>query len=79
MKHINSSLEEIWLGIFDVTINLNNTILRILNPEKNYITTSINVIKTQEGKTRDFLNIKLKNNKAAIASIGKKRKKLKKF
>ena len=56
---------------FDVTIDLNNAIFRIRNPEKKYIIKPKNLIMANENKTSVSLSkrVRLKANKAAILSL----------
>ena len=56
---------------FDITIDLNNAIFRIRNPERKYVIKQVNLIMTNENKTPVFLSrrVRLKANEAAIVSL----------
>ena len=56
---------------FDVTIDLNNAMFRIRNPEKKYVIKPVILIMVNEIKTPVFLNrrVRLKANEAAIVSL----------
>ena len=56
---------------FDVTIDLNNAIFRIRNPERKYVIKPVNLIITNENKAPVFLSrsVRLKANEAAIVSL----------
>ena len=56
---------------FDVTIDLNNAMFRIWNPEKRYVIKPINLIVANEHKAPVFLSsrVSLKANEAAIVSF----------
>ena len=56
---------------FDVTIDLNNAMFRIRNPERKYVIKPMNLIMTNENKAPVFLSrrVRLKANEAAIVSL----------
>ena len=56
---------------FDVTIDLNNAMFRIRNPDRNYVIKPVNLIKANEKKALVFLSrrVRLKANEAAIVSL----------
>ena len=56
---------------FDVTIDLNNVMFRIRNPEIKHVIKPVNLIMANENKTPVFLSrrVRLKANKAAIVSL----------
>ena len=56
---------------FDVTIDLNNAMFRIRNPEKKYVIKPVNLIMANENKAPVFLSrrVRLKANEAAIVSL----------
>ena len=56
---------------FDVTIDLNNAIFRIRNPERKYVVKPVNLLMTNENKAPVFLSrrVRLKANEAAIVSL----------
>ena len=56
---------------FDVTIDLNNAIFRIRNPDKKYVIKPVNLIMANENKAPVFLSrrVRLKANEAAIVSL----------
>ena len=56
---------------FDVTIDLNNAMFRIRNPERKYVIKPVNLIMTNENKAPVFLSrrVRLKANEAAIVSL----------
>ena len=56
---------------FDVTIDLNNDMFRIRNPERKYVIKPVNLIMTNENKAPVFLSRRagLKANEAAIVSL----------
>ena len=56
---------------FDVTIDLNNAMFRIWNPERKYVIKPVNLIMTNESKATVFLSrwVRLKANEAAIVSL----------
>ena len=56
---------------FDVTIDLNNAMFRIRNPERKYVIKSINLILANENKAPVFLSrrVRLKANEAAIVRL----------
>ena len=56
---------------FDVTIDLNNTMFRIRNPDRKYAIKPVNLIIANENKAPVFLSrrVKLKANGAAIVSL----------
>ena len=56
---------------FDVTIDLNNAMFRIRNPERKYVIKPVNLILTNENKAPVFLSrrVRLKENEAAIVSL----------
>ena len=56
---------------FDVTIDLNNAMFRIWNPERKYIIKPVNLIMAKENKAPVFLSrrVRLKANEAAIVSL----------
>ena len=55
---------------FDVTIDLNNAMFRIRNPERKYVIKPVNLIMTNENKAPVFVSrrVRLKANEAAIVS-----------
>ena len=59
-----------FIRIFDVTIDLNNAMFRIRNPERKYVIKPVNLIMANENKAPVFLNrrVKLRANEAAIVS-----------
>ena len=56
---------------FDVTIDLNNAMFRIRNPEKKYVIEPVNLIMANENKAPVILSrrVRLKANDAAIVSL----------
>ena len=56
---------------FDVTIDLNNAMFRIRNPDRRYAIKPVNLIMANENKTPVFLSrrVRLKANEAAIVSL----------
>ena len=56
---------------FDVTIDLNNAMFRIRNPERKYVIKPVNLIITNENKAPVFLSrrVRMKANEAAIVSL----------
>ena len=75
MKNLDES-DQLVLGRdfiknFDVKIYHNNAMFRIRNPEKKYVTKSVNLIKTQECKAPVFLSrsLRMKANEAATVSL----------
>ena len=56
-----------FIGNFDVTINLNNAMFRIRNPERKYVIKPVNLIMANENKAPVFLSrrLRLKANEAA--------------
>ena len=56
---------------FDVTIDLNNAMFRIRNPERQYIVKPVSLIWPQERKAPVFLSrrVRLKANEAAIVKL----------
>ena len=56
---------------FDVTIDLNNAMFRIRNPDRRYVIISVNLIIANENKAPVFLSrrVRLKANEAAIVSL----------
>ena len=56
---------------FDVTIDLNNAMFRIRNPDRRYAIKPVNLIMANENKAPVFLNrrVRLKANEAAIVSL----------
>ena len=56
---------------FDVTIDLNNAMFRIRNPERKYVIKPVNLIMANEKKATVFLRrrVRLKVNEAAIVSL----------
>ena len=56
---------------FDVTIDLNNAMFRIWNPERKYVNKPVNLIMANENKAPVFLSrrVRLKANEAAIVSL----------
>ena len=56
---------------FDETIDLNNVMFRIRNPERKYVIKPVNLIMTNENKAQVFLSrrVRLKANKTAIVSL----------
>ena len=57
---------------FDVTIDLNNAMFRIRNPERKYVIKPVCLIMANENKAPLFLSrrVKLKENETAIVSLG---------
>ena len=55
----------------DVTIDLNNAVFRIRNPERKYVIKPVNLIMANENKAPVFLRrrVRLKWNEAAIVSL----------
>ena len=60
-----------FIRIFDVTIDLNNAMFRIRNPEKKYVMKPVNLIVANENKAPVFLSrrVRLKAIEAAIVSL----------
>ena len=59
-----------FIGNFDVTIDLNNAMFRIRNPDRRYAIKPVNLIMTNENKAPVFLRrVRLKANEAAIVSL----------
>ena len=56
---------------FDVTIDLNNAMFRIRNPDRKYVIKPVNLIMANENKAPVFLSrrVRLKANEAAIVSL----------
>ena len=56
---------------FDITIDLNNAMFRIRNPERKYVIKPVNLIMTNENKAPVFLSrrVRMKANEAAIVSL----------
>ena len=56
---------------FDVTIDLNNAMFRIRNPEKKYVIKPVNLIMANDIKDPVFLSrrVRLKANEASIVSL----------
>ena len=56
---------------FDVTIDLNNAMFRIRNPDRKYVIKPVNLIMSCENKVPVFLssNVRLKANEAAIVGL----------
>ena len=56
---------------FNVTIDLNNAMFRIRNPERKYAIKPVNLIMTNENKAPVFLSrrVRLKANEAAVVSL----------
>ena len=56
---------------FDVTIDLNNAMFRIRNPDRKYVIKQVNLIMANENKAPVFLSgrVRLKANKAAIVGL----------
>ena len=56
---------------FDVTIDLNNAMFRIRNPERKYVIKPVNLIMASENKVPLFLSrrVMLKANEGAIVSF----------
>ena len=56
---------------FDVTIDLNNAMFRIRNPERKYVNKPVNLIMASENKVPVFLSrrVMLKANEGAIVSF----------
>ena len=56
---------------FDVTIDLNNAMFRIRNPERNYVIKPVNLIMAIENKAPVLLSrrVRMKANEAAIVSL----------
>ena len=64
-----------FISNFDVTIDLNNVMFRIRNPEKKYVIEPVSLITTNENIAPVFLNrrVRLKANEAAKVSLRKKK------
>ena len=60
-----------FIRIFDVTIDLNNAMFRIRNPERKYVIKPVNLIMANDNKAPVFLSrtVGLKANEAAIESL----------
>ena len=60
-----------FIKIFDVTIDLNNAMFRIRNPERKYVIKPVNLIMANDNKAPVFLSrtVRLKANEAAIESL----------
>ena len=60
-----------FIKIFDVTIDLNNAMFRIRNPERKYVIKPVNFIMANKNKAPVFLSrrMRLKANEAAIVSL----------
>ena len=60
-----------FIKIFDVTIDLNNAMFRIRNPERKYVIKPVNFIMANKNKVPVFLSrrMRLKANEAAIVSL----------
>ena len=56
---------------FDVTIDLNNAMFRIRNPDRTYVIKPVNLIMVNEMKAPEFLNrrVGLKANEAVIVGL----------
>ena len=64
-------LDRDFIRNFDVTIDLNNAMFRIWNPEKKYVINPVNLIMANENQAQVFLNrrVRLKANGAAIVGL----------
>ena len=75
MKNLDESdqfiLSRDFIRNFDITINLNNAIFRIRNPQRKYVYKLVNLIMANENKAPVFLSrrVRLKANEAAKASL----------
>ena len=60
-----------FIRTFDVTIDLNNAMFRIRNPDRRYAIKPVNLIIANENKAPVFLSrrVRLKSNEAAILSL----------
>ena len=60
-----------FIGNFDVTIDLNNAMFRIRNPERKYVIKPVNLKMANVNKAPNFLSrwVRLKANEAAIVSL----------
>ena len=60
---------------FDVTIDLNNAMFKIRNPERKYVIRPVNLLMMNENKAPVFLSrrVRLKTNEAAIVSLRMKK------
>ena len=60
-----------FIGNFDVTVDLNNAMFRIRNPDRKYVIKPVNLITANENKAPVFLSrrVRLKANEAAIVSL----------
>ena len=56
---------------FDVSIDLNNAMFRIRNPDRKYVIKPVNLIMANENKAPVFLSrrVRLKTNEAAVVSL----------
>ena len=56
---------------FDITIDLNNAMFLIRNPERKYVIKQVNLIMATENKARAFLSreVRLRANEAAKVSL----------
>ena len=56
---------------FDVTVDLNNAMFRIRNPDRKYVIKPVNLIRANENKVPVFLSrrVRLKANEAAIVGL----------
>ena len=60
-----------FIRTFDVTMDLNNAMFRIRNPERKYVIKPVNLIMANENKAPIYLKrrVRLKANEAAIVSL----------
>ena len=60
-----------FIRIFDVTIDLNNAMFMIRNPDMKYVIKPVNLIMANENKTPVFLSrrVRLKGNEAALVGL----------
>ena len=65
------SLGRAFIRNFDVTIDLNNAMFRIRNPDRKYVIKPVNLIMANENKARVFSSrrVRLKANEAVIVSL----------
>ena len=69
------NLGRVFIRSIDVTIDLNNAILRIRNPDRKYVNKPVNLIMANENKAPVFLSkrVRLKANEAVIVCLRMKK------
>ena len=64
---------------FDVTIDLNNAMFRIRNPDRNYVIKPVNLIMANENKVPVFLNRRVRRKANDVAIVGLRMKNFNEF